>query len=85
MGRVRAGVKNLEIKYSPLPSQKKFHALGVRFKGFSGPIGSGKSQALCQEAIRMSYINAGRLGLIGAPTYAAPLEKGQRRAWFMGK
>jgi hypothetical protein len=43
--------------------------LGARFKGFSGPIGSGKSQALCQEAIRMSYINAGRLGLVGAPTY----------------
>ena len=41
----------------------------ARFKGFSGPIGSGKSQALCQEAIRMSYINAGRLGLVGAPTY----------------
>ena len=85
MGRARAGVKNLEIRYSPLPSQKKFHALGTRFKGFSGPIGSGKSQALCQEAIRMSYINPGRLGLIGAPTYAAPLEKGQRRAWFMGR
>jgi hypothetical protein len=40
-----------------------------RFKGFSGPIGSGKSQALCQEAIRLSYINQGRLGLLGAPTY----------------
>ena len=40
-----------------------------RFKGFSGPIGSGKSQALCQEAIRLSYMNAGRLGLLGAPTY----------------
>lgn len=41
----------------------------ARFKGFSGPVGSGKSQALCQEAIRLSYINAGRTGLIGAPTY----------------
>ena len=40
-----------------------------RFKGFSGPIGSGKSQALCQEAIRLSYMNPGRLGLLGAPTY----------------
>jgi len=38
-------------------------------KVFSGPIGSGKSQALCQEAIRLSYLNAGRQGLIGAPTY----------------
>jgi hypothetical protein len=40
-----------------------------RFKGFSGPIGSGKSQALCQEVIKLSYLNAGRMGLIGAPTY----------------
>jgi hypothetical protein len=41
----------------------------ARFKGFSGPIGSGKSQALCQEAIRLACINPGRTGLIGAPTY----------------
>jgi len=32
-------------------------------------VGSGKSQALCQEAIKLSYINPGGLGLIGAPTY----------------
>ncbi len=58
-----------EIEYDPLPSQEKFHRSEARFKGFSGPIGSGKSQALCQEAIRQSYLNAGRTGLIGAPTY----------------
>src|ERR1041385_6859727 len=57
------------IKYSPLPSQKKFHKSNARFKGFSGPIGSGKSAALCQEAIRLSYLNPGRTGLIGSPTY----------------
>jgi hypothetical protein len=57
------------IKYSPLPSQRKFHQSEARFKGFSGPIGSGKSAALCQEAIRLSYLNPGRTGLIGAPTY----------------
>ena len=49
--------------------QAKFHRLKSRFKGFSGPVGSGKSQALCQEAIRLSYMNAGRLGLLGAPTF----------------
>lgn len=59
----------IEIDYVPLPSQHKFHASAARFKGFSGPIGSGKSQALCQEAIRLSYLNPGRQGLIGAPTY----------------
>lgn len=63
------GVRELKIKYSPLPSQKKFHQSKMRFKGFSGPIGSGKSQALCHEAIRLSYINPGRMGLLGAPTY----------------
>jgi len=60
---------NREIEYRPLPSQKRFHASKARFKGFSGPIGSGKSQALCQEAIRLAYINKGRWGLLGAPTY----------------
>lgn len=57
------------IAYEPLPSQKRFHESEARFKGFSGPIGSGKSQALVQEAIRLAYVNAGRTGLLGAPTY----------------
>jgi Terminase large subunit, T4likevirus-type, N-terminal len=57
------------IVYTPLPSQKRFHDLDCRFKGFSGPIGSGKSQALCHEAIRLTYQNPGRMGLLGAPTY----------------
>lgn len=57
------------IKHTPLPSQEKFHDSAATFKGFSGPIGSGKSQALCHEAIRLSYLNPGRPGLIGAPTY----------------
>src|SRR6266852_8094035 len=67
--RPRDGIRLREIEYSPLPSQKKFHESEARFKGFSGPIGSGKSQALCQEAIKLSYLNPGRTGLIGAPTY----------------
>ena len=57
------------IVYDPLPSQRRFHDSEARFKGFSGPIGCGKSQALCQEAIKLTYVNAGRAGLIGAPTY----------------
>jgi hypothetical protein len=32
-------------------------------------VGSGKSQALCHEAIRLCYQNPGRTGLLGAPTY----------------
>ncbi len=58
-----------EIGYKPLESQKRFHGSKARFKGFSGPIGSGKSAALCQEALRLTYENPGRTGLIGAPTY----------------
>src|SRR5258707_7423039 len=70
MGRdSRDGTVFQEIEYNALPSQKAFHQLTARFKGFSGPIGSGKSQALCHEAIRLSYLNPGRMGLIGAPTY----------------
>ena len=69
MGRSRGNVWTQGIGYDPLPSQKAFHASNARFKGFSGPIGSGKSQALCQEAIKLSYMNPGRLGLLGAPTY----------------
>ena len=69
MERAGGGTLRLVIDYVPLPSQRRFHASMARFKGFSGPIGSGKSQALCQEAIRLTYLNPGRQGLIGAPTY----------------
>jgi hypothetical protein len=69
MGRTGAGCRRREIAYTPLPSQALFHASAARFKGFSGPIGSGKSQALCQEAVKLSYLNPGRMGLLGAPTY----------------
>jgi hypothetical protein len=57
------------VRHTPLPSQQRFHDSPARFKGFSGPIGSGKSQALCQEAVRLSYQNPGRAGLLGAPTF----------------
>jgi hypothetical protein len=70
MGRVvNNGRCSQTIAYAPLPSQKRFHESNARFKGFSGSIGSGKSAALCHEAIRLAYLNPGRTGLIGAPTY----------------
>jgi hypothetical protein len=62
-------IEKLNVKYAPLPSQSEFHACEARFKGFSGPVGSGKSQALCQEALRLCYLNPGRMGLLGAPSY----------------
>jgi len=69
VGGTKRRILERAIEYSPLPSQARFHASQARFKGFSGPVGSGKSQALCQEAIRLSYVNPGRWGLLGAPTY----------------
>jgi hypothetical protein len=53
-----------------LPSQANFHALASRLKGFSGPVGSGKSAALCYETLRRAYLNRGRQGLLAAPTFA---------------
>ena len=67
MDRTEAGIRAIE--YHALRSQQRFHESAARFKGFSGPIGSGKSQALCHEAIKLAYLNPGRTGLIGAPTY----------------
>lgn len=85
MGGTDGGeVRERGIAYHALPSQKKFHESKARFKGFSGPIGSGKSAALCHEAIKLSYINAGRTGLIGAPTYPVPLPENSRRSLRMG-
>jgi hypothetical protein len=58
-----------EIHYEPLPSQLKFHLTEARFKGYSGPVGSGKSQALVQELIKFAHVNPGTVGLLGSPTY----------------
>jgi hypothetical protein len=70
------------VDYDALPSQKRFHESTARFKGFSGPVGTGKSLALCHEAIRLSYADQGRTGLIGAPTY--PMLRDATQATFFG-
>jgi phage terminase large subunit len=49
--------------------QLEFHRSPALFKGFSGPVGSGKSRALCYEGLKLSYQNPGCTGVIGAPTY----------------
>jgi PBSX family phage terminase large subunit len=61
--------RTLDIQYSPLESQRRFHQSKARFKGYSGGVGSGKSAALCQETVRLAFLNPGRTGLLGAPTY----------------
>ena len=66
-------------QYRALPAQQQFHAdLTTRFKGYSGPVGSGKSHALAYEAIFLSRLNPGLLGLMGAPTYAMLRDSTQR-------
>jgi hypothetical protein len=84
MGDSGHGVRIREIVYDPLESQKRFHECNTRYKGYSGPIGSGKSQALCQETIRLTYLNPGRTGLLGAPTYTLPLARSVRSARLLG-
>lgn len=69
-------------KYDALPAQRAFHSdLSTRFKGYSGPIGSGKSYALVYEALLLSRLNPGLLGLVGAPTYRM-LQDSTQRTFF---
>jgi len=58
---------NFHIK--ALPSQMRAHALQTKFRGYSGPVGSGKTLWLCDALLILAYQNAGRTGLMGAPTY----------------
>lgn len=61
--------KEIVLVNHPGPSQQKFLNSTAKFKGFCGPVGSGKSLALVYEAIQLSIQNKGCMGLIGAPTY----------------
>lgn len=55
--------------YSPLPKQLAWHRCAEPVAGFIGGLGSGKTLALCHEALKLSRINAGCLGIVAAPTY----------------
>jgi len=61
--------ERLQPSYEPLQSQYSFHHTPAKFKGFSGPIGSGKTKAFAYEALRLAYLNPGCVGMICAPTY----------------
>jgi hypothetical protein len=56
-------------KVSALPSQERAHQLKSKFRGYSGPVGSGKTLWLCDHLIYLAGRNEGRVGLLGAPTY----------------
>jgi len=80
MGKERRHILR-DLRYETLPSQQRFHESDARFKGFSGPVGSGKSAALCHETLFLAYLNAGRTGLLGAPTF--PMLKDATQAGFL--
>src|SRR5579862_6425821 len=67
--RILYAEESLTASGEPFLWQSSFHQSTARYKGFSGPVGSGKSRALCYEALRLAYENPGCTGLIGAPTY----------------
>jgi len=56
---------------------------GRALRVFCGPVGTGKSQALCQEALILALENSGRLGLIGAPTFPMLRDATQRQFFEM--
>lgn len=67
---VKRGSPTIIGRIEALPSQERFFTEPrTRFKGFSGPVGSGKTYALADMAIALAHANRGRTGLLGAPTY----------------
>ena len=62
------GVTYVNVHSDLLPSQQRFVESEAVFKGFSGPVGSGKSVALCFQAISCCLSNPGLTGLLAAPT-----------------
>ena len=69
-------------KYEPLPTQRRFHAdIDALYKGYSGPIGCGKSYSLIYEMLFYAAMNPGLPGLIGAPTYPMLRDATLRTMW----
>ena len=54
----------IEDNYEPNPTQLEFHKSNVRYKGFKGAKGSGKSRALIEECKLLSYEFPGNRGII---------------------
>lgn len=58
-----------EIPYKPMQKQAQFHKSVCRFRAYVGGIGSGKTVAGCNEAIRLAFKYPKSYGMITAPTY----------------
>jgi len=55
--------------YIPLPKQRLFHESPAKYKCYMGGFGSGKTFALCWEALLLSLEYPGNYGLVGRYTY----------------
>src|SRR5207245_5387594 len=62
-------IRHRKIPLRVLPSQERFLRCQASKKGFSGAVGSGKTVALCYQALISAARNPNCVGLIGAPTY----------------
>ena len=62
-------IRRRRIHLPAFPSQQRFLRCAARKKGFSGPVGTGKTVALCYQALLSAARNPHCVGLIGGPTY----------------
>jgi len=85
-GTKREGTCYRDITYARLPSQERFHRCSARFKGFRAQWDRARAWRWCHEAIRLSYQNPNRSGLLGAPTYPMLRDATQRTLFeILGK
>jgi PBSX family phage terminase large subunit len=70
--------KLIRIPYLPEPKQRVFHASTAKFRAFIGGIGSGKTTAGVNEAIKLAIQYPGSFGVIVAPTYTMLRDSTQR-------
>jgi len=56
--------------FTPLDAQREFLEADGFVKGFAGGIGSGKSLALCVEALKCAFDNPGHALMVTGPTYS---------------
>ena len=62
-------IRKRRIQLLTLPSQERFLRCQAPKKGFSGPVGSGKTVALGYQTLLSAERNPNCTGLLGAPTY----------------
>ena len=56
-------IRKSKQRIQVLPSQLRFLESGARSKGFSGPVGSGKTHALCWQALRSESVDFDHLAM----------------------